>query len=98
MAQIFISHAEEDARLVSNIADALDAEGYTTWHYKRDILLLSHLDQTLEAIRQSEAFMCLTSQKGNSYQRNYVPCYPFPFSKFDIHVISKTRWEKTFAS
>lgn len=63
MAQIFISHAEEDASLVSNIADALDAEGYTTWHYKRDGNPIGpiHLTLSLRAITQAEAFILLIS-------------------------------------
>jgi len=62
MAQVFITHAEEDADLVFSLADRLEAEGYTTWCYKRNSIPgVPHLDQTLKAIEQAQAVIFFIS-------------------------------------
>ena len=36
MHQIFISYKESDRRLANDLAQGLEAAGYTTWNYDRD--------------------------------------------------------------
>jgi len=36
MADVFISHIEEDAEVAETIAHSLEGAGYTTWYYERD--------------------------------------------------------------
>jgi hypothetical protein len=56
MADIFISHVEEDAQVALEIAQGLEAVGYTVWYYERDSVPgLSYLVQTGQAIEQSHA-------------------------------------------
>jgi len=48
MNEIFISHAEEDEAVASELAQGLEAAGYTTWYFERDGLprgVLSRADR-----------------------------------------------------
>jgi len=38
MSDIFISYAEQDQKLATQIAEMLEEDAYTTWYYKRDVL------------------------------------------------------------
>ncbi|MBC7232200.1 MAG: TIR domain-containing protein [Chloroflexi bacterium] len=62
MADIFISHVEEDAQVALEIAQGLEAVGYTVWYYERDSVPgLSYLVQTGQAIEQSHAVVLIIS-------------------------------------
>jgi hypothetical protein len=68
---VFISHVEEDADIVSEIAKGLEKAGYKTWYYERDSLGgLSYLLQTMQAIERSQAVVLLISP--NSLSSNQV--------------------------
>jgi hypothetical protein len=59
---VFISHVEEDREVALELADALDAAGYSTWCYERDTIPgPSYLLQTSRAIEQSRAVVVLIS-------------------------------------
>jgi len=61
-SDIFISYVEEDARIVLQLAEGLEAAGYTTWYYERDSLPgPSYLLQIIQAIEQSQAFLLVIS-------------------------------------
>lgn len=63
MADVFISHVEEDAADALEIADALEAVGYSTWCYERDSIPgPSYLVQTGEAVEQSRAVVVVISR------------------------------------
>ncbi len=60
IADIFISHVEEDAQIALEIARGLYAAGYTVWYYERDSVPgLSYLVQTGQAIEQSHAVVLI---------------------------------------
>lgn len=60
MADIFISHVEEDAQIALEIVRGLEAAGYTVWYYERDSVPgLSYLVQTGQAIEQSRAVLLI---------------------------------------
>jgi tetratricopeptide (TPR) repeat protein len=62
MSDIFISHVEEDAAVVLEIARLLEASGYSTWYYERDSVPgVSYLEQVDEAIQRSSAVVVLIS-------------------------------------
>ena len=62
MADIFVSHVEEDSDVALEIANGLETAGYTTWHYERDSVPgVPYLLQTGEAIAGSRAFILLIS-------------------------------------
>jgi hypothetical protein len=62
VADVFISHVEEDAADALEIADALEAAGYSTWCYERDSIPgPSYLVQTGDAVEQSRAVVVLIS-------------------------------------
>lgn len=62
IADIFISHVEEDAQVALEIAQGLEAAGYTVWYYERDSVPgLSYLVQTGQAIEQSRAVVLIIS-------------------------------------
>lgn len=62
MADIFVSHVEEDAKVALEIAQGLEAAGYTVWYYERDSVPgLSYLVQTGQAIEQSRAVVLIIS-------------------------------------
>ena len=59
---VFISHVEEDYDVASQIANGLEAAGYTTWYYERDSFGgPSYLLQTKKAIESSQAFLVVIS-------------------------------------
>ena len=62
MSKIFISHADKDAGLAREIASGLQAAGYSTWYFERDVLPgASYLSQVAGAIEQSQAVVLLVS-------------------------------------
>ena len=51
MADVFISHAEADASLAINIAEAIERRGFSSWYYERDTIPgKSYILQVGEAI------------------------------------------------
>lgn len=63
MADVFISHVEEDSADALEIADALEVAGYSTWCYERDSIPgPSYLVQTGDAVEQSRAVVVLISR------------------------------------
>lgn len=68
MSEVFFSHVDEDFRVVKEIADGLEREGYAAWYYERDSHPgIPHTTQTREAIQQSQAFILIISK--HSLQR-----------------------------
>ncbi|MDY6952277.1 MAG: toll/interleukin-1 receptor domain-containing protein [Thermodesulfobacteriota bacterium] len=57
MAQIFVSHAEEDASLAIQLASSLEEEGFSTWYYERDSL--PGPSYLLQVGREIEACECV---------------------------------------
>jgi hypothetical protein len=63
MGHIFISHAEEDARVATELARLLGEAGYSTWHYEQDSKLgLSYLAQIAQAVEEAGAFVLVISR------------------------------------
>jgi TIR domain len=51
MADVFISHAEADASLAIDIAEAIERNGFSSWYYERDTVPgKSYILQVGEAI------------------------------------------------
>ncbi len=64
MADVFISHVEEDGSVVLQLAAALEKEGYTSWYYERDgVPGPSYLTQTGQAIEQCRVFLLIISKE-----------------------------------
>ena len=64
MADLFLSHVEEDSLLVQELGDALEAEGYSIWNYKRDARpVIDHRTQTRNAIAEAAGFVLLISPR-----------------------------------
>lgn len=62
MADVFISHIEEDRRVALEIAAGIEAAGYSTWYYERDCDPgFSYLVQIYQAIEQSAAVVLVIS-------------------------------------
>jgi class 3 adenylate cyclase/tetratricopeptide (TPR) repeat protein len=62
MSHIFISHVERDAAIMQQIADGLEAAGYSAWYFERDILPgKSYLVQITQAIEQCDALVLVIS-------------------------------------
>ena len=62
MSHIFISHIERDAAVMRQIADGLEAAGYPTWYFERDVLPgTSYLIQITKAIEQCDAIILIAS-------------------------------------
>jgi hypothetical protein len=71
MPDIFISHVEEDSAIALQIAQGLEAAGYTTWYHERDSVPgPSYLVQTGQAIEQSKAVVLVVS--AHSLESNQV--------------------------
>jgi len=70
MADIFISHIEEDRSVALEIAAGIEAAGYSTWYYERDCDPgFSYLVQIYQAIEQSAAVvLVISAQSLNSKQ------------------------------
>ena len=62
MGNIFISHVEKDAAIMQQIADGLEAAGYSAWYFERDVLPgTSYLIQITQAIEQCDALVLVVS-------------------------------------
>lgn len=62
VADVFVSHAEEDGDIAVTVARGLESAGYTTWLYERDILPgLTYLIQVDMAIEQAQAVVLIIS-------------------------------------
>ncbi|HLE52510.1 MAG TPA: toll/interleukin-1 receptor domain-containing protein [Anaerolineales bacterium] len=62
MRDVFISHVEEDETIALQIAQGLEAAGYTTWYYERDSIPgVSYLLHTRQAIEQSQVIILIIS-------------------------------------
>ncbi|MEX1257777.1 MAG: toll/interleukin-1 receptor domain-containing protein [Gemmatimonadota bacterium] len=62
MRDIFISHVEEDFPVVQELAQGLEAAGYSTWYYERDSGAgPSCLLQTRDAIMSAQAVLLLVA-------------------------------------
>jgi hypothetical protein len=60
--KVFISHVQEDHEIALQLAFGLEEAGYSTWCYEVDSIPgPSHMDQTLEAIEESDAVLMLIS-------------------------------------
>lgn len=71
MAHIFISHAEEDARVAKGLAQLLSDAGYTTWHYQRDSRLgPNYLAQVARAVEEAGAVILIISR--NAFRSHHV--------------------------
>jgi hypothetical protein len=71
--EVFISYAEEDGAVASDIADGLERAGYSTWYFERDggIPGVSYLEETCIEIEESKAFLLLMSE--HSVKRGIKP-------------------------
>ena len=62
MGTIFISHVISDAPLMEEIAQGLEAAGYTAWYFERDVLPgTSYLIQITQAIECCDALILLVT-------------------------------------
>jgi hypothetical protein len=62
MGHVFISPIEKDAAALKQIVQGLQAAGYPTWCFERDVLPgTRHLIQTARAIEQCEAIVLIAS-------------------------------------
>ncbi len=103
MRDIFFSYVEEDVDIAEQIAQGLEAVGYTTWHYTRDSLPgVSYLLQTGQAIEQSHAVVLVISphalgsqQVTREVQRAHECGKPFiPVLRDITHAKFQTRQEE----
>lgn len=59
---VFISHVAEDTAVALELAFLLEQAGFSSWCYELDSIPgVSHIQQTLQAIEESEAFVMLIS-------------------------------------
>jgi class 3 adenylate cyclase/tetratricopeptide (TPR) repeat protein len=59
---IFLSHIEEDRRFMQLIAEGLEASGYATWYFERDVLAgTSYLIQITDALARCDAIVLIAS-------------------------------------
>ena len=64
MSHIFISHSEKDFGIVKEIANGLEAAGYRTFYFERDILPgASYVTQLLNALDQCQAVVLVVSPR-----------------------------------
>jgi hypothetical protein len=62
MHQVFISYKESDRRLANDLAQGLEAAGYTTWNYDRDSRIgFNYMEYCGELIAQCKAMVLLIS-------------------------------------
>src|ERR1035438_7580184 len=63
MSDFFISHVEEDRELAVEIANTLEAAGFSTWYYERDSLPgPTYLDQVADALKLTRTVLVLFSK------------------------------------
>ena len=85
MADVFISHAQEDSDIAAMVAKGLESAGYTTWLYERDTVPgPTYLIQVDWAIEQAQAVALVISpdsldsrQATNEVIRAYEAGKPF---------------------
>jgi len=59
---IFLSHVERDLAIMQQIAQGLEASGYATWYFERDVLAgTSYLIQITHAIEHCDAVVLIAS-------------------------------------
>jgi len=62
MIDVFISHVEEDAGIAEEMAQGLEAAGYTAWYYERDAIPgPSYLIQTGKAVEEAGSIILVIS-------------------------------------
>ncbi|OGP52270.1 MAG: hypothetical protein A2Y79_13375 [Deltaproteobacteria bacterium RBG_13_43_22] len=62
MSRIFLSHVERDLPIMLQIAQGLEAAGYSTWYFERDVLVgTSYLIQITQAIEDCEGLVLIAS-------------------------------------
>ncbi len=62
MSRIFLSHVERDLTIMMQIAQGLEAAGYSTWYFERDVLAgTSYLIQITQAIEDCEGLVLIAS-------------------------------------
>jgi len=62
MGHIFMSHIEKDASILKQIAQVIEAAGYNTWYFERDVMPgTSYLIQISQAIEQCQAVVLVVS-------------------------------------
>ncbi|MGH7720229.1 MAG: toll/interleukin-1 receptor domain-containing protein, partial [Gemmatimonadaceae bacterium] len=63
MRDVFISHAEEDARIAGAIAAGLQSVGFTTWSYEDDSDVgFSYLSQIDQEIEETQVLLLIISR------------------------------------
>jgi nucleotide-binding universal stress UspA family protein len=86
MHQIFISYKESDRRLANEIAQGLEAAGYTTWNYDRDGRIgFNYMEYCGELIAQCQAMVLLISPQ--SIQSGQVTREVMRASEEDKHIL-----------
>lgn len=90
MAQLFISHAEEDRASAIEIGDALAQKGFSVWLYERDpVPGPPYLVQVSEAIAECEGVILLISQASmESHQVDAEVALAFDSRKRFVPVLS----------
>jgi class 3 adenylate cyclase/tetratricopeptide (TPR) repeat protein len=62
VGRIFLSHVEKDLAIMQQIAQGLEAAGYTTWYFERDVLAgTSYLIQIPHALEHCDAIVLIAS-------------------------------------
>lgn len=62
MADVFISHVEEDTWVADELAEGLQGAGYTSWRYQKDSVgVVSYLEQVRKAIDAAQAVLLVIS-------------------------------------
>ncbi len=62
VSHIFLSHVEKDLAVMQQIAQGLEAAGYSTWYFERDVLAgTSYLIQITNALESCDAIVLIAS-------------------------------------
>ncbi|MDT8272044.1 MAG: adenylate/guanylate cyclase domain-containing protein [Desulfomonilia bacterium] len=62
MGHIFLSHVERDLAIMEQIARGLEAAGFSTWYFERDVFAgTSYLIQITHALESSDAIVLIAS-------------------------------------
>ena len=86
MHQIFLSYKESDRRLANDLAQGLEAAGYTTWNYDRDSRIgFNYMEYCGELIAQCQAMVLLISPM--SIQSGQVTREVIRASEEDKHIL-----------